>query len=98
MVSTDATWLQGAYHLPHRRPTRFTSSAVRVAQLFERRVYAAATLLVAQSEWVADSLRRAYGIADERIRVVPFGLTLGPRAGPPPAGRPAGGDVHRCHP
>ncbi len=78
VVSTDATWLQGAYHLPHRRPTRFTSSAVRVAQLFERRVYAAATLLVAQSEWVADSLRRAYGIADDRIRVIPFGLTLGP--------------------
>ena len=22
VVSTDATWLQGAYHLPHRRPTR----------------------------------------------------------------------------
>lgn len=78
VVSTDATWLQGAYHLPHRRPTRFTSSAVRVAQVFERRVYAAATLLVAQSEWVADSLRRVYGVAEDRVRVIPFGLTLGP--------------------
>lgn len=78
VISTDATWLQGAFHLPHRRPTRFTSSAVRVAQVFERRVYAAATLLVAQSEWVADSLRRAYGVAEDRIRVIPFGLTLGP--------------------
>jgi alpha-maltose-1-phosphate synthase len=78
VVSTDATSLQGAYHLPHRRPTRFTSSAVRVAQLFERKVYEAATLVVAQSEWVADSLRRAYGVVDDRIRVIPFGLTLGP--------------------
>jgi glycosyltransferase involved in cell wall biosynthesis len=78
VISTDATWLQGAYHLPHRRPTRFTSSAVRVAQVFERRVYGAATLLVAQSEWAADSLRRAYGVDEDRIRVIPFGLTLGP--------------------
>jgi glycosyltransferase involved in cell wall biosynthesis len=88
VVSTDATCLQGAYHLPHRRPTRFTSSAVRVAQLFERRVYAAATLLVAQSEWAADSLRRAYGVADDRIRVVPFGLTVGPEPVRAPAELP----------
>ena len=32
VVSTDATFLQGAFHLPHRRPTRYTSSAVQVAQ------------------------------------------------------------------
>ena len=75
VVSTDATFLQGAFHLPHRRPTRYTSSAVRVAQRFERRVYAAATLIVAQSEWVADCLERAYGVERDRIRVVPFGLT-----------------------
>jgi alpha-maltose-1-phosphate synthase len=78
VVSTDATFLQGAFHLPFRRPTRYTASAVRVAQRFERRVYAAATLLVAQSEWVADCLERAYGIERDRIRVIPFGLSLGP--------------------
>jgi glycosyltransferase involved in cell wall biosynthesis len=88
VVSTDATCLQGAYHLPHRRPTRFTGTAVRVAQAFERRVYAAATLLVAQSEWAADSLRRAYGVADDRIRVVPFGLTVGPEPARAPAELP----------
>jgi glycosyltransferase involved in cell wall biosynthesis len=87
VVATDATFLQGAFHLPHRRPTRFTGSAVRVAQAFERRVYAAATLLIAQSEWVADSLRRAYGVEDDRIRVVPFGLTVGPA---PPRRSPDG--------
>jgi glycosyltransferase involved in cell wall biosynthesis len=85
VVATDATLLQQAYHLPRRRPTRFTPASVRVAQLFERRVYAAATLLVAQSEWVASSLRRAYAVADDRIRLVRFGLTVGP----PPRRRPA---------
>jgi starch synthase len=89
VVSTDATFLQGAFHLPHRRPTRFTGSAVRVAQQFERRVYAAATLLVAQSDWVADSLHRAYGIDLDRIRVIPFGLYCGPTPKRvAPAGRP----------
>jgi alpha-maltose-1-phosphate synthase len=87
VVSTDATFLQGAFHLPHRRPTRFTGSAVRVAQRFERRVYAAATLVVAQSAWVAESLRRAYGISEDRIRVIPFGLSLGP----PPVRHAPGG-------
>ncbi len=87
VVSTDATFLQGAFHLPHRRPTRYTSSAVRVAQRFERRVYSAATLIVAQSQWVADCLERAYGIERDRIRVVPFGLTLG---SPPPRTTPPG--------
>jgi glycosyltransferase involved in cell wall biosynthesis len=78
VVGTDATFLQGAYHLPHRRPTRFTATAVRVAQVFERRVYAAATMLVAQSEWAADSLRRGYGIPDDKITVIPYGLSVGP--------------------
>ena len=78
VVSTDATCLQGAFHLPHRRPTRFTGSAVRVAQRFERRVYEAATLVVAQSEWVAQSLRDAYDVEADRIRVIPFGLSIGP--------------------
>jgi len=87
VVSTDATFLQGAYHLPHRRPTRFTASAVRVAQRFERRVYDAATLVVAQSQWAADSLHDAYGIEWDRIRVIPFGLNLGH---PPPRRAPDG--------
>jgi glycosyltransferase involved in cell wall biosynthesis len=78
VVSTDATLAQGAFHLPYRRPTRFTGSAVRVSQRFERRVYAAATLVVAQSEWTAESLRTAYGVPADRVRVVPFGLSVGP--------------------
>ena len=45
-------------------------------------------LLVAQSEWVADSLHRAYGIDLDRIRVIPFGLHRGPT--PRPRTSPAG--------
>lgn len=79
VVSTDATLAQGAFHLPYRRPTRFTGAAVRVSQRFERRVYAAATLVVAQSEWTAESLRTAYDVPADRVRVVPFGLSVGTR-------------------
>ena len=77
VVSTDATLAQGAFHLPYRKPTRFTGAAVRVSQHFERKVYAAATLVVAQSEWTAESLRSAYGVPADRVRVVPFGLSVG---------------------
>jgi glycosyltransferase involved in cell wall biosynthesis len=87
VVSTDATFLQGAFHLPHRRPTRYTSSAVQVARRFEEKVYAAATRVVAQSEWVADCLERAYHVSRDRIRVVPFGIEVG---APPVRHRPVG--------
>ena len=91
VVSTDATFLQGAYHLPHRRPTRFTSSAVRVAQ----RVRAPRS--TPPRRWSSPSpsgwptrLRRAYGIADDRIRVDPVRAERRSGAGTPrpPIGLP----------
>jgi glycosyltransferase involved in cell wall biosynthesis len=78
VVSTDATTTQGAYHLPYRRPTRFTARMLGAAQRFEQRVYDAATLVVAQSEWAAASLRSVYGVESDRLSVVPFGLDPGP--------------------
>jgi alpha-maltose-1-phosphate synthase len=78
IVATDATFAQSVFHLPYRRPTRFTGSSLAVAQHFEHGVYDAATLVIAQSEWVADSMRFAYGIEADRIRVVPFGIEVGP--------------------
>lgn len=74
VVSTDCTTAQGAYHLPYRSPTPFTATAVRAAQVWERRVYDAATIVVAQSEWAATSLHDAYGVEQGRLRVIPFGL------------------------
>ena len=76
VVSTDSTNQLNAYSLPYRRPTRWTGEALRLHSLIERRVYESATLIVAQSEWVAESLRRHYGVSDERLRVIPFGLTI----------------------
>lgn len=74
VVSLDATNATNAYRLPYRSPTRFTPATVRLSQRFERRVYAAATVVVANSAWVAASLRDDYGLTDDRLRVLPFGI------------------------
>ena len=76
VISTDATGTGNAYRLPYRFPTRHTGARVRMARRFEDPVLRAATLIVAQSEWAAASLRDDYGIADERIRVIPFGIAV----------------------
>jgi starch synthase len=87
VVSTDGTGTQNAYHLPYRAPTRHTASQVRVARRFEDRVYAAATIVVAQSEWAAESLRTTYGVEADRVRVIPFGVPMPP---PVPRAEPDG--------
>lgn len=76
VVGTDATTAQGAPLLPYRRPGRGTDRRVTTSQRFERRVYEAATLVVAQSEWVAGSLRDEYGVDPTRIRLIPYGITM----------------------
>jgi hypothetical protein len=89
VVSLDATGVQNSLNMPHRRPTRWTSTRLPVSRFFESRVYDAATLVVAQSEWAAASLRD-YGVSGERIRVVPFGVTV-PETSPstPPSTPPS---------
>ncbi|HEY7439910.1 MAG TPA: glycosyltransferase family 4 protein [Acidimicrobiia bacterium] len=78
LVSTDGTLAQVAFRIPYRRPTRFTAAALPVAQMFERRVYEAATLLLAKSQWAAGAMQSAYGVSPDRIRIVPFGVPPGP--------------------
>ncbi len=78
VVSTDGTGTQNAYHLPYRRPTRWTASQARAARRFEDGVYEAATLLVAQSHWAARSLVDDYGVPAERVRVIQFGVPIPP--------------------
>lgn len=75
VVSLDSTNEQNAYRLPQRHPTRFTPAALRLTKYFERRVYDAATIVVAQSRWGAASVAE-YGVDAERIRVVNFGLDI----------------------
>jgi len=76
IVSTDSTNELNAYSLPYRTATRWTHRALAPTRVIERRVYEAATLVVAQSEWVADSLRNDYGVPDDRLRVIPPGITV----------------------
>lgn len=88
VVSTDTTNMVNAYQLPYRAPGRFTDTSLRPAAALERRVFAAATLLVGQSEDVARQFE-SYGVARDRIRVIPFGIAIGPlEVRPPPPGLP----------
>jgi len=79
VVSLDATNEQNGYRLPQRYPTRFTPLTVAATKVLERRVYRAATLVVAHSQWAASSLVDDYGVEEERIRVIPFGIGVPPR-------------------
>ncbi len=74
VVSTDATNVTNAYRLPNRNPTRFTPRAVRAAQRWERPVYSSASLVVANTNWIAGSLREHYAVPDSRLRIFPFGI------------------------
>ena len=76
VVATDATGEQGARLIPERRVGKGTKSRIALTKIFEKKVYESATLVIAQSEWTANSLRTDYGVPDERIRIVPFGITV----------------------
>jgi starch synthase len=87
VVSIDVTGLHLAYMHSYRAPTRFTALRARAAFALERRVFDAATLVVAHSEWAARSLRDEYHVPGDRIRVIPYGITMlpeQPRAPDPP--------------
>ncbi|MGH1490171.1 MAG: glycosyltransferase family 4 protein [Acidimicrobiales bacterium] len=81
VVSLDTTNAQNAYRLPGRLPTGFTPLTVAATKPFERRVYEAATTVVANSDWAARSLREDYGVVNDGLRVQPFGITA-PDFGP----------------
>ena len=88
VVSTDTTNRVNAYQLPYRKPGRFTAASLVPSTALERRVFAAATLVVAQSEHAAKQLA-SYDVGPERIRIIPFGITIGPwEVRPPPPGLP----------
>jgi glycosyltransferase involved in cell wall biosynthesis len=74
VVSTDGSSIQNAEQIPYREPTRFTRPVAGLTELFERRVFEAATIVVAQSEFAAASIRERYGFDRDRVRVIPFGI------------------------
>jgi Glycosyltransferase len=81
VVSTDGSAAQNSVQLPFRRPARFTPVTARVGELFEDRVFQAATIVVAQSEWCAAAIRNRYELGPDRLRVIPFGI-IPPNAAP----------------
>ncbi|MBW3555303.1 MAG: glycosyltransferase family 4 protein [Actinobacteria bacterium] len=75
VVSLDTTNLVNAFSLDYRRPGRMTGAGLRAVMPLERRVYEAARVVVAQSEWTAVQLEH-YGVSRHRVRVIPFGVTV----------------------
>jgi glycosyltransferase involved in cell wall biosynthesis len=80
VVSTDASGVQVNVLHPDRDPTRFTPTRVRLAARLEQRVFDAATMVVAHSQWAAASLRDDFGVTHDRLAVVPFGIVMAPEA------------------
>ena len=78
VVSTDCTNVQNAFTLPYRRSGPGTAGSLALTRRLESRVYEAATLVVAQSAWAAGSLHDDYHVAHDRLRVIPFGVSLPP--------------------
>ena len=74
VVSLDTTTAHNGYRLPYRSPTRFTPITVALSKPLEQRVFAAATMVVANSAWAADSLLGTYRVPREKLRVIPFGI------------------------
>ena len=87
VVSLDTTNLINAYQIAYRRPGVMTPCALRLTMALERRVYRAATLIVAQSRWTAAPLER-YGVDPAQVRIIPFGVTVPEQVRPRPGGLP----------
>lgn len=88
IVTTDTTNVYNVERLPYRQPTRVTPVNLAAVKARERRVYNACDAVVANSAWAAESMRRDYGIADNHIRLIRFGITApafdAPAPGPAP--------------
>ncbi len=74
VVSTDGSAAQNAVQLPFRHPGPGTPMAARAGEYFEAKVFDAATIVVAQSEWCAAAIRDRYDLGADRLRVIPFGI------------------------
>jgi starch synthase len=75
VVSTDASNRQNMALRANRRAALGTPLTAALIDRFERRVLAAATLVIAQSNWAAEGLRVA-GVPEDRLRVVRYGVPL----------------------
>lgn len=76
IIATDSTNELNAYQLPYRQPTRWTPQVVKATHSVEQRAWDAATMVVAKSKWAAKSLQEHYGVDEQRLRIVPFGICI----------------------
>lgn len=88
VVSLDMTNAQNSLRLPYRYPSRFTPAVTRPVAALERRVYERAEVVLAKSEWAAESVLVDYGIDPAKVRVHAFGILPGPPPRPRPGDRP----------
>lgn len=88
VVSLDKTNVQNNEGLPQRSPTRFTPLVGTVLARLERRVYAAASVVLAKSDWAATSVTGDYGVPADKVHVHAFGIVPGPPPERHPAARP----------
>ncbi|MGY1793886.1 glycosyltransferase family 4 protein [Geodermatophilus sp. SYSU D00525] len=75
VLATDATNEQNLELRPYRRTSVGTGVSSRPIEALERRVLTAATVVVAQSEWAARSLREL-GVTEQRLRLVRYGVPV----------------------
>lgn len=92
VVSLDSTNHLNSTRLPYREPTRFTATMTRFGIPLEQRVFRSADRVIANSDWVADSLLRNYELDANKLEIFPFGIVApeydGAAPGPPPGDLP----------
>jgi glycosyltransferase involved in cell wall biosynthesis len=88
VVSTDSTTTVNAYRLPYRQPGRRTPATVRASVPLESRVFGAAERVVATSAWTAEMIRATSVVDEDRLVVLPFGVSLPARLPDRPHRRP----------
>jgi glycosyltransferase involved in cell wall biosynthesis len=76
VVTLDSTNAQSNLLHPARRPTRFTPWNTSMTFRRERRVYADARTVVANSHWCAASVISDYGIDPASVTVLPMGVPV----------------------
>lgn len=76
VVGLDATSEQSLQLLPYRKPTRFTALASKPGRALEQRVYDAADAIVVKSEWAKRSLLAGYRVAESKVELIPYGITV----------------------
>jgi alpha-maltose-1-phosphate synthase len=75
VVTTDSTNELNAYSLPYRAATRFSPWAIQASLPFERRVFEAASLVVANADRVTQSLTGpTYRLPPEKVVTMPMGV------------------------